>query len=115
MAHIGEELRLVLARLRKLAALVLYLFEETNILDCDDGLIGKRSHQLDLFGSERLWRIPAHEDYAHHLALAQERHAQRGSIAADSLSLRPGIVRIRQHVGEMHDRSFQGGSPSHAG
>jgi hypothetical protein len=34
MAHIGEELRLVLARLSKLAAFLLDLVEQSRILDC---------------------------------------------------------------------------------
>jgi hypothetical protein len=42
VAHVGEELRLVLARLFKLAALVLDFVEQPHVLDRDRGLVGKR-------------------------------------------------------------------------
>jgi hypothetical protein len=48
MAHIGEELRLVLARLGKLPALVLDFIEQAHILDGDHGLVGKGRQQLNL-------------------------------------------------------------------
>jgi hypothetical protein len=48
VAHIGEKLRLVLARIRKLPALVLNFVEEADVLDGDHCLVGKRCHQLDL-------------------------------------------------------------------
>src|SRR6516165_8920072 len=47
MAHIGEELRFVLARLLKLLALVLDFVEQSNVLDCDRGLIRKSCHKLN--------------------------------------------------------------------
>src|SRR6516164_9336305 len=48
VAHIGEELRLVLASLFELAALVLDFVEETNILNRDSGLVGEGRSQLNL-------------------------------------------------------------------
>src|SRR6516164_3836191 len=44
VAHIGEELRFVLARLFKLPALVLDFIEETYILNRDCSLVGKGRH-----------------------------------------------------------------------
>ena len=41
MAHIGEELRLVLARLFKLPALVLDFVEQPHVLDGDHRLVGE--------------------------------------------------------------------------
>jgi hypothetical protein len=41
MAHIGEELRLVLARFRELPALVLDLVEQPYVLDRDHRLVGE--------------------------------------------------------------------------
>ena len=58
MAHIGEELRLVLARLRKLAALVLDFIEQPHILDCDHRLVGEGSDQFDLAVGERTHGAP---------------------------------------------------------
>src|SRR5262249_4880313 len=48
MAHIGEELRFVLARFFELPALVLNFIEEPNILDSNRGLVGKGLNQRDL-------------------------------------------------------------------
>src|SRR6202022_673577 len=48
MAHVGEELRLVLARFSELAALVLDFPEQPDILDRDRGLVGKGLDERDL-------------------------------------------------------------------
>src|SRR6516162_370830 len=48
MAHIGQELRLVLARLRELAALVLDFVEQPHVLDGYCRLVGKGGGKLDL-------------------------------------------------------------------
>src|ERR1700732_1938612 len=55
MAHVGEELRLVLARLGKLAALVLDFIEQADILNRDHRLIGEGRSKLDLLIHERLY------------------------------------------------------------
>jgi len=52
VAHIGEELRLVLARLSKLAALILDFVKQPHVLDGDHCLIGEGRSQPDLFVSE---------------------------------------------------------------
>ena len=56
MAHVGDELRLVLARDLKLAALLGDLLEQARVLDGDDGLVGEGLQQRDLFVRERLER-----------------------------------------------------------
>src|SRR5215470_7722855 len=48
VAHIGEELRLVLAGLFKLAALFLDFVKQPHILDRDRGLVGEGRDQLNL-------------------------------------------------------------------
>ena len=48
VAHVGEELRFVLARLRELAALVLDFVEQAHVLDRDHRLVGEGLDQLDL-------------------------------------------------------------------
>ena len=53
VAHVGEELRLVLARLGELAALLLDFVEQPHVLDGDRGLVGEGGHQLDLLVGER--------------------------------------------------------------
>src|ERR1700730_17072194 len=74
VAHIGEELRFVLASLRKLAAFVLDFVEQAHVLDGDDRLIGKRSDQFDLLGRERTYNFTynfaAKHDHADRLAFA---------------------------------------------
>src|SRR5690348_1496195 len=56
MAHIGEELRLVLARFFKLSALVLDFVEQAHVLNRDHGLIGKSLNQLNLLRRKGSWR-----------------------------------------------------------
>ena len=41
MTHVGEELRFVLTRLRKLPALVVDFLEQANVLDRDHSLVGE--------------------------------------------------------------------------
>ena len=53
VAHVGQELRLVLARDLELAALVLDFVEQPHVLDCNRCLIGEGLDQLDLFVGER--------------------------------------------------------------
>ena len=53
VAHIGEELRLVLARFGKLAALLLDLVEQSRVLDREHRLRGESLQQLDRV----LWEI----------------------------------------------------------
>ena len=53
VAHVGEELRLVLARLRKLAARFLDFVEQPHVLDRDHRLVGEGGYQLDLLVGER--------------------------------------------------------------
>src|SRR5262249_15729622 len=47
VAHVGEELRLVLACLRKLLALLIDLVEQPRVLDRQHRLIGKRFEEVD--------------------------------------------------------------------
>ena len=50
MAHVGEELRLVLARDLELAALLLDLAEQAGVLDRQRGLRGEGLQQLEHLG-----------------------------------------------------------------
>ena len=54
VAHVGEELRLVLARLGELPALVLDFVEQPHVLDRDHRLVGERRDELNLLVGERL-------------------------------------------------------------
>jgi hypothetical protein len=55
VAHIGEELRLVLARLCKLASFLLDLMEQARILDRQDRLRGEGLQQFDGVLGKLLW------------------------------------------------------------
>ena len=52
VAHAGDELRLVLARLCKLAVLVLDFVEQPHVLDRDHRLVGEGLHERDLLVGE---------------------------------------------------------------
>jgi hypothetical protein len=59
VAHAGEELRLALARLRQLPALVLDFVEQAHVLDRDHRLVGERRDQLYVPVVEWPHRVPA--------------------------------------------------------
>ena len=111
VAHVGEELRLVLARLGELPALVLDFVEQPHVLDRDHCLVGKRRHQLDLSIREASNRSAHQHDYADRGALAQERNAEYAACTQFSGRIAQGEFRIVQNVGHMHDAAFQRCSP----
>ena len=81
VAHAGEEIRLVLARLRQLAALVLDLAEQPRVLDRQDGLRREGLQQFDRAFGKFAGRLAAYDQRPHHLAGAHERHQQPRPIA----------------------------------
>ena len=85
MAHIGKELRLVLACLRELSALVLDFIEQTHVLDRDHRLIGKGCHQLDVLVVEWAHNGSAQQDHTDRAALAQKRYAEMRAKATQLL------------------------------
>ena len=79
VAHVGQELRLVLARDLELTALLLDLGEQAHVLDGDHRLGGEAFCKLDLARCERSGIRPAQQDRADCLALAQHGRAQHGA------------------------------------
>ena len=73
MAHVGEELRLVLARLGKLAALVLNFVEQADVLNGDHCLVSKRAQNGNLFIRKRPHLVATDHQSADGLGLAQQR------------------------------------------
>src|SRR5262245_5440744 len=61
MAHVGDELRLVLARNLKLAALLRDLLEEAGIFERNRGLVGEGLHEAD-DGLRELARLTTPQD-----------------------------------------------------
>src|SRR5262245_16732835 len=87
MAHVGDELRLVLARDLKVinrfgefARPCLHLIEQARVLDCDYGLVRKGIDQLDLAFDERAHFAAPHEDHPNRFARVNERHSERGAM-----------------------------------
>ena len=60
VAHIGEKLRLVLARIRELPALFLDFVEKSDVLDRDCGLVGEGGGQFDVSFSKGSHTGPAY-------------------------------------------------------
>src|SRR6266568_4693128 len=114
MTHIGEEPRLVLARLRKLPALVLDFVEQVDVLDRDHGLIGESRRQLDLFVGERPHDAPGEKDDADRPSLAQQRDPERGTMARPMCKLPRREVRIGWNIRYMNRSALEHGPPRHA-
>jgi hypothetical protein len=110
VAHAGEELRLALARLRELAALVLDFIEQPHILDRDCCLIGKGSGQFNLPFREWPHLGAGQYQHAERHALAQHGDSEDGPKVSQLLGLCEGVVRVGQDVGDMNDFAFQQGA-----
>ena len=110
VAHAGEELRLALARLRQLLALVLDFVEQPHVLDRDHRLVGEGRDQLDLLVGERPRPRVCPDHCANRDALAQHRHAEHRAEAAQSLRLWPVVFRVGQDVGNLDRLAFQQGA-----
>ena len=72
MAHIGDELRLVLTGDPELLAGLLDLVEEPRVLNGNGRLVGERLHQIDDWTGERAGRAAAHNERADHLILVEQ-------------------------------------------
>src|SRR5215510_5192177 len=62
VAHIGEELRLMLACLSELSAFFLDIVEQPHILDRNHSLVGEGGNYLDLLFSERPYLSTSQHD-----------------------------------------------------
>ena len=100
---------LLLKGFSQVACTVLHLVEQTDILDCDYGLVGKSRHKLDLFLGE--WPYISTQQYerADRLAFTEKGHAKDGAgVAAEPLRIGPKrVVRVGMHVGYMDHSSFE--------
>ena len=83
VAHIGKELRLVLACLRELAALVLDFLEQPHVLHGDPRLVSEGHYQLDLLVSEWPHRVARQNDSTNWHSFSQEWDAKEGAKAAN--------------------------------
>jgi len=111
MAHIGEELRFVLARLFKLPALVLDFIEQPHILNGDRGLIGKGHDQFDLLVGEWLYFRARQGEHANWDALAQHWDAECCAVISQPLCFDQGVFWISPYVGNMNDATLDQRTP----
>src|SRR5262249_3710991 len=78
VAHIGEKLRLVLARFSKLATLVLDFIEQAHVLDCNDSLVGEGGCQLDLLVRKGAYGLAPQNDDTNRRPFSQEWNPEYG-------------------------------------
>ena len=89
VAHIGEELRLVLARHRELPALVLDLVEQARVLDRQHRLRREGLQEIDRLLGELSRLLAAHHQRADMLG-PEQRNDQQGAIAGSQDHLKSG-------------------------
>src|SRR5215472_9549578 len=80
VAHIGQELRLVLARLFKLPALVLDFVKQPHVLDSYTRLVSEGCHQVDLLIGEGANGLAHQDDSTDRMVFAQQRYAEDRAI-----------------------------------
>ena len=78
VAHVGEELRLVLACDLELVALVLDFVKQAHVLNSNHSLIGESGGQLDLLVTKRFYCLATQNDNADRVSFTQERQPQEG-------------------------------------
>ncbi len=110
MAHIGEELRLMLARLGELPTLILNFFEQTCVLDRDHGLVCEGPDKLDLLIRKRPHCCPGQRDDANRLSLSQKRHPEHGAKRVKANKLSHGVFRIGLSIRNMDYLAFEHGT-----
>src|ERR1700738_1173828 len=98
MAHVCQKLRLVLARLCELAALVLNFLKQPHVLNCDYRLVRESGSEFDLLRRERLHRLPHQNHHAQRNPFADERNAQHRAKARTFLSLKKSVIWIGKDI-----------------
>src|SRR5262249_40550868 len=75
-------------------------------------LVGESSHKLNLLGRERLRHRSYQEDHPYCISLAQERDAERSSVASGFLRIMTVVFRVGQHIRKMNQSTFERRSPN---
>src|SRR5262245_6334651 len=116
MAHVGQELRLVLAGDLELATLFLQLPKQTRILDGQGRLRREGLNDFDHLWCKDTWRLTADSETAKHPPFAYERDAQQSAKAGslDRLADTAGVRIIRSYIRNLHWCSRRGRSPKDA-
>jgi hypothetical protein len=113
MAHIGQELGLVLASDFQLAGPCLQLLEEADILDSDYCLVGECRNQLYLLVGEGLDFSSPDHDYSNEGALTEHGNSQDRSETSSRLDFQilQLVFRVSQNVWDMNCLVFKGNPP----
>src|SRR5262249_53730113 len=114
VAHVGQELRLVLTRFRELPAFVLDFIEQPHVLNRDHSLVGKGGDKLDLFVSERAYFSTSQNNHTNGTRFPQKRHTKSGAVAKLALKFVPCVIRVSQNVGNMCWPSIKEDPPNNA-
>ena len=88
----------IFQRKRKLLGALLHLFEQTHVLDGDDGLVGEGLNQIDLALAERSGHRPSQQQHAFDRAVAHQRHGEHRPVIADRWSVAEIIFGVELHV-----------------
>src|SRR5262245_40211942 len=113
MAHVGNELRLVMARDLQLAALLNDLLEQPRVAHGDHGLVGEGLNQLDLALTVG-FDMRADESYdARYLALMHKRHAQYCPAVVLIKAGHERVTSITSYVGHLDGAPLQHDTAKH--
>src|SRR6516162_3698767 len=93
VAHIGEELRFVLAGERQLLALVGDLAEEARVLDCQYRLARQSLHQSHGLRGEFACPLPKQNDRPENALGTKQWHDQRGVITGSESKVAQRVAR----------------------
>ena len=119
MAHVGDELRLVLAGDLEIlncsgefTCARLQLFEKARVIDGDDGLVGEGLQQFNLLPSQLEASLRVGEDNgADALVLVHQGHESNGAKSASHLNLAGKLRRIGCcSVGDHHHSPLEHGA-----
>src|SRR5262249_36907649 len=94
MAHTRDELRLVLARFRELAALLLDLAEQARILDCQHRLCGEGLKQFNRARGKFSRLFPPDHERADDAICADQRHDETRSKSSAHCDLSHWALRL---------------------
>src|SRR5262249_6028962 len=114
VAHVRQELRLVLARLGKLAALVLDFVEQTHVFERNHRLVGKGRDKLNLLVTEGAFSFASQNDNPDGGSFSQKWYPKHGVEAALPSDPRNCVFWIGLNVGNMNGFALKQTSPSDA-
>ena len=108
VAHIGEELRLVLARDFELPALVLDLMEQARVLDCQHRLGGKGLQQIDRLFGKLAGPFAAHHESADDASAPSSGMNSSARKPARTTTSQDLGGRFLLHIGNLQRRALRG-------